>query len=178
MEYTEQQIKAAVVIFGDAIIKNLTTGTVPLYKNADDIDIEFEVEELLNKHCLVCGNMDDISKYVADRIQCTVSERMGNFICKTTEASDFLKRGIEEYVCGTLSLYKPDSLYSCIGDLLPDTFYRYWDEDDDLGVNTVYFLMDFTNADYWYADQIDNHQWLGEVVDAVSLGIDEYYTRR
>ena len=73
MEYTEQQIKAAVAIFGDAVIKNLTTGTVPLYKNADDIDIEFEVEELLKKHCLVCGNMDDISKYVADRIQCTVS---------------------------------------------------------------------------------------------------------
>lgn len=177
MEYTEKQIKAAVAIFGDAVVKNLTTGTVPLYKNADDIDIEFEVEALLNKHCLVCGNIDDISKYIADLISHEVDRRLNNFVCLNEQAAEFLKKEIEDYVCGVCSMYRTDTLYSCIGDTIPDTFYEYWEEDDDLGRNTVYFLMDFTNADYWYADQIDNNQWLGTVTDVVELGIDEYSAR-
>lgn len=153
MEYSNDIIKAATEIFKEGITNDLCSGIYPQYKDEKDIDWEFEIEYFLDKFCVACGAEQVILDYYKSEIEEEVARRMNLFTCETEEAKDFLQTQIREYVKGSPSFARPDTLFSSIHDIDNKTLFSWQNELDG---EKIYLLMDFEDAEidyvYWSND--------------------------
>lgn len=150
MEYSNDIINAATEIFKKGITNDLCSGIYPQHKDEKDIDWEFEIEYFLDKFCVACGTEQVILDYYKSEIEEEVARRMNLFTCETEEAKDFLQTQIREYVKGSPSFAKPDTLFSSIHDIDNKTLFSWQNELDG---EKIYLLMDFEEAEtdyvYW-----------------------------
>ena len=151
MEYTNKQIETAKTIFGEGLEHYLLyPGLVQKYENANEIDMDFEMECFLDKYCVFIGDEEAMIQYFTERIKEEVERRLNYFQCETDEAKEFLRSCIEERVLNnTFTFYSADTFEASFHDVLDKKCYSY------VGDQENYFVMDFSEADFTFDEFAD-----------------------